>query len=201
MKRASAWNSSALRRDRARRARRVAGQQRGDLRGRVVDEAEGDLVQLDHTGVAVVLGPSPGSPSSLLPGRRRLEGPGADRLGRRRRRALRVEDHGGVLAHAERKLTVGVVERRITVLLIRAWRDRGDVVEHRLLRLVGRAAGLGALKVSLRRWNQGFAILELHALLQLEECNLPSGSMVQRLGQQRHHVPSMLILVRPSRML
>ena len=99
----------ALERAVARHAVDVAGEQRRDLRGRVVDEAEGHLLHLHLGGVAVLVVLHQRDRRALGPGVE-LERAGADRLRRLRRRALRVEDHGRVLAHAEEEVAVGVGE-------------------------------------------------------------------------------------------
>ena len=124
---------------------------------------------------------------------------GADRLGRRGRRALRVEDDRGVLAHAEQEVAVGVVEHQDHG--VRVGRvDAADVVEHRLLRLVGRAFGLGALEAELHVAGvEGLAVVELHAAAQLEGVDAcRPGRRVQLSASSGVTVPSMSILVSPS---
>ena len=164
----------------------VAGQQRSHLRGRVVDEAEGDLVQSDLGRVAVTVVLDQRHRRALEPVVQ-LERPRADRLAGRRRRTVGMQDDGGVFTQPEGQHRVGVFEHqddRVRVHHLHA----ADVVEDRLLGLVGAARGLGAVEAELDGSGvERCAIGKGHTLAQPERIGLAVGRVGPGLGQQRHH--------------
>ena len=173
-----------LQRAEARHAVDVTCQQGRHLRGRVVDETEGHAFDLQLGRVAVVGGCHQCDRRTLGPVVQ-LVGPRAHRLGGGAGGRVRVQDDGGVFAQAEGHQRVGVVQHEddgVRVLHHHA----ADVVEHRLLRLVGAALGAGAVKAELDGiCIKGRTVRELDALLQREGVGLAVGGVEPVVGQQR----------------
>ena len=103
--------------------------------------------------------------AALLPARRSCRGRCRPAWWRWSAALFGSQDHGRVLAQAEQEVVPSALfSTRITVCGSGA-AMLADVVEHRLLGLVGATLGLGALEAELhRRGVEGLAVLELHAL-------------------------------------
>ena len=109
-----------------------------------------------------------------------LNGPGADRLGRGRRR----RSSGRGSPRCSRPCGTGSCRRRCSAsgspCAGRACRSRLMLSNTAFFALLVRALGLGALEAELHVAGvEGLAVVELHALAQLEGVALPSGSIVQ----------------------